>query len=318
MKTLVLIVLCLGISSATPPTFNKYWVLQRTQELSPFSYALLSEYAKYPSGSVSNGSTSISSTMKPFDLIDFTSEKTILASLSTSVHETMHAYNGFLPLVRKEDGTSYSFKDEGYMIDVNRCKILKHVEAPLFPSKDLVATIPTHLRTFRFKTYVQGEPTLTSTQSSGIYGLMDEFLAYYSGTKVVFDLKPLFLEYFDPNYGFVKWSSEISANQGAFYEFDFFIKEYLLFAKSNHPELYDQLKQDADFREVYQTVQSKFIALTQQYEKDYDQYMLARKKSPSNGVTYTFSKFHEEIYKVLQPQLKLARYDVIENDFGVK
>jgi hypothetical protein len=318
MKSIVLIVLCLGFISASAPVLSKNWVLEKTSVYSPFTFALLSEYAKYPNATVSNGGTTISSSMKPFEFIDFTSEKTILESISTSVHETMHAYNGFIPVIKKTESSSHVFKQEGYMLDINRFKILTHVDAPLFPSRDLVPIIPESLKTFRFKTYVAGIPNLTSTQSSGVYGLLDEFLAYYSGSKVIFDLKPLFLEYYDSYYGFVRWSTEFSSNQGAFYEFDFFIKEYLLYAKKNRPQLYEQLKHDPDFCEVYQTIQLKFIELTKQYEKEYDQFMLDRKKAPSTGLTYHFSKFYDDIYKVLQPQLQNVRYDVIEKDFGVK
>lgn len=318
MKSIVLIVLCLGFISASAPVLSKNWVLEKTSVYSPFTFALLSEYAKYPNATASNGGTTISSSMKPFELIDFTSEKTILESISTSVHETMHAYNGFIPVVKREGVSSHHFKQEGFMLDVNRFKIISHVEAKLFPSSDLVTIIPESLKTFRFSTYIEGVPIYSSTQSSGIYGLLDEYLAYYSGSKVIFDLKPLFLEYYDSYYGFVRWSTEFSSNQGAFYEFDFFIKEYLLHAKKNHPQLYEQLKQDPDFREVYQTIQLKFIELTKQYEKEFDQFMLDRKKAPSTGLTYHFSKFYDEIYKVLQPQLQNVRYDVIEKDFGVK
>lgn len=318
MKSILSLTLCLFLMSSSAPKLSKNWVLENTKIYSPFTYTLLSEYANYPTATVSVENTTISNSMKPFEFIDFTDEKSILQSISTSVHETMHAFNGFIPLVKKDPRETFKMNDEGYMIGVDQFKILNHVDAPLFQSKEMVVAIPESLRTFRFDTYIKGIPNMTSTQSSGIYGLLDEFLAYYSGSKVVFDLKPLFIKYYGEEAGYMQWSTEFSSNQCAFYEFDFYVKEYLLFAKRRFPVLYDQLKADVDFREVYQTIQTKFIELTHQYEKDFDQFKALHKKANGMGVTYIYSKFNEDIYNVLEPQLKSNRYDVIEQDFGVK
>jgi hypothetical protein len=96
---------------------------------------------------------------------------------------------------------------------------------------------------------VDGE---TSTQGDGIVGLLDEFHAYYLGCKFTFDVKDVYLEVFtSPAEGLLSWVSRSQSQRCAFYEFDFFIMEYLLYMKKNATEDYFQLLGNQEFVQAY-------------------------------------------------------------------
>jgi hypothetical protein len=231
-----------------------------------------------------------------------------LSSISTTVHETTHGLDSQIPYMFAKRGEKIDKLNltEGFYIDENIQYYLVYPKNPLFPSIDVVNEIPTNLRTFRFDTYMIAKP-IQSTQSSGIIGLMEEFNAYYHGSKVVFDIFPLFKEKY-PTRVACEWPSKFTSNADAFYEFDFFIKEYLLYAKSHNPELYNELKNDYMFKLIYQTIRRNFGNMISQYEKKYDELVKTNKSG------WSTSK-HSEIYNTLLPTLQSNRFQVIEADF---
>jgi hypothetical protein len=231
-----------------------------------------------------------------------------LSSISTTVHETTHGLDSQIPYMFAKRGEKIDKLNltEGFYIDENIQYYLVYPKNPLFPSIDVVNEIPTKLRTFRFDTYMIAKP-IQSTQSSGIFGLMEEFNAYYHGSKVLYDLYPLFKEAYGTGVSW-SWPSKFVSNADAFYEFDFFIKEYLLYAKTNHPELYNELKNDYMFKLIYQTIRRNFGNMISQYEKKYDELVKTNKSG------WSTSK-HSNIYDVLNKQINSDRYLSIKSDF---
>ena len=55
----------------------------------------------------------------------------------------------------------------------------------------------------------------------------------------------------------------------AFFEFDFFIKEYLLYAKKHHSDTYVALHTNDSFKVIYQIIQSKYKDLLHEYNLKY-------------------------------------------------
>ena len=108
-------------------------------------------------------------------------------------------------------------------------------------------------------------------------------------------------------------SSDFTSNADAFYEFDFFIKEYLLYAKTNYPELYNELTNDQNFKIIYKGIRSRFQNMITQYEKRYDEYTLVAQKSKEH--IYSSKKHSDLILPVLSGQIKSSKYTEIESDF---
>jgi hypothetical protein len=255
--------------------------------------------------------------MTHLEYCDRSSITQFLSSISTTVHETTHGYDSQIPYMLAKQG-SFIWNDgnsEGFYFDDLYKVAFKFPKNKLFPSAELIRTIPIELRTFRFPTYVTSSSRNQSTQSEGIIGLMEEFNAYYHGSKVIFDLLPVFKEEYGNNFLW-SWSSQFTSNSESFYEFDFFIKEYLLYAKSNYPELYEELKNDDEFKLIYKNIRSRFSCLIDQYEKKYDEFTIFAKKN--GGVIYSSNKHSSLIYPILAEQIKSPRYSEINSIFLTK
>ncbi len=291
---------------------SEQFALNQFKKYSPSTYFAMKSF-KENGSSVSFNGNSISSSMKSFEYCDFSSTKSFLQSISTTVHESIHAFDGQLPILQAKKGY-YTLKgnNEGFYIDENTLFIYDYPKNKLFASRKLARSIPANLRTFRYKTYIESESNNQSTQSSGVVGLLEEFNAYYHGAKVIFDLLPLFKETYGDHFLF-DWSTKFYSNADAFYEFDFFVKEYLLYAKQYEPMLYNELKNDINFKNIYRTIRTKFYSMIKEYEKKYDEFNLQASKS---NVYYFSSEKHSNlIYPILSEVIESEKYETIKRDF---
>jgi hypothetical protein len=190
----------------------------------------------------------------------------------------------------------YHAPGEEYWIEIE--------EGYIFPSNELSETIPNALRTFRYNTYIEGN---SSTQGHGVIGLLDEFNAYYLGSKYTYEMLPAFKELFGADY-LNQWVKHSASEMTAYFEFDFFIKEYLLYAQQHAPETYQYLKTNPAFTRSYSQISKKYGRLTQ----DYAAKVLAEKvNAPLN---YN-SPFWEDDYLRLKKRLDSEIYQRIVADF---
>ncbi|MBN1524319.1 MAG: hypothetical protein JW904_07555 [Spirochaetales bacterium] len=187
-----------------------------------------------------------------FDVLDFilTSESLALG-MDTAVHEGNHAY------------ARISGKANLHLQYINPRET---VEVPLtetFPSKELTTVIPGELRTFRFNTYVAAVISDTSTQSEGIYGLLNEFNSYYQGLHTVCELLPYFKSaVFSDNPGtYNQYLRPIYADYFAYYEFRFFIETYLLYAQKKHTEVFDKIMKNKNFLSAFRKLDAAWRKL---------------------------------------------------------
>lgn len=292
---------------------SEQWVMSTLQQYAPTTFYIVNQY-KLNGSSISFDNRSTSSGMTHLEYCDLSSKKRFLSTIALTVHETTHAYDSQIPFILANQGyfkMSDSY-NEGFIFDENYKIANNFPKNKLFQSRKLSAVIPENLRTFRYKTYIESESNNQSTQSSGVIGLMEEFNAYYHGSKVTFDLLPVYKEEYGTNFLW-SWSSNFTSQADAFYEFDFFIKEYLLSAKTNYPELYEELKKDSNFKTIYQNIRSRFQNLMVQYEKKYDEFTLVAQKSKE--YIYSSQKHSDLIYPILSGQIKSGKYAEIERDF---
>ena len=288
------------------------WILGRMQSHSPSSLHLLKSYDKLPSQlEIDRGGAVISSskTTDALNYLDDSDYESALTSMSTNVHEIGHAYGGllhFAQLMSCNCEQTIEFEDiqqgfyhapgEEYWIDIE--------EGYIFPSNELSETIPYELQTFRYDTYIEGT---SSTQGDGVIGLLDELNAYYLGSKYQYDMLPVYKEVFGSDY-LDQWVMHSASEMTAFFEFDFFIKEYLLYAKNYAPATYNYLKNSPAFRKAYQTTHSKYRQLTNAY--------VTKIEAEKNVAELNYdSPFWEDDYPRLKERLDSGIYRGIELDF---
>jgi len=308
-----LIFLCCFLAFYMQAQVSEQYILDNLKKYSPSTYYLISTY-KNSGPSISYGGRTVTVGMKHLEFCDLSTKERFLSTISTTVHETVHAFDSHLPLIQaKQLGEDPRMSDdEGFFIDESTKLVYKFPKNKLFSARFLSETIPVNLRTFRYNSYIETKHFNQSTQVDGIVGLMEEFNAYYHGAKVTFDFLPIYRETFGDNFLW-HWSSGFTSNADAFYEFDFFIKEYLLYAKQHYPALYVELKNDANFKTIYRTIRTKFSQLMSAYEKKYDEFTLTAKKG--TGIIYSSEKHSSLIFPILSDQIKSARYEEIHKNF---
>ena len=292
---------------------SEQYIFDNLKKYSPTTYYVISSY-KNSGPTMSFRGRSVTSSMSHLKYCDLSSKERFLSTFSNTVHETVHAFDSHLPLIQaKQSGEDpRETEDEGFYIDETTKFVYKFPKNKLFSARYLSETIPLNLRTYRYDSYIETKHLNQSTQLNGIIGLMEEFNAYYHGSKAVYDFLPIYRETYGENFLW-HWASELTSNADAFYEFDFFIKEYLWYAKKNYPALYSELKNDENFKTIYKTIRAKFSVMIAEYEKKYDEFTLLAKKG--TGLIYSSEKHSSLIFPILSNQIKSVRYETIVNDF---
>jgi hypothetical protein len=254
--------------------------------------------------------------------------------METNVHEIAHGYfdqNVYRYL--RENNMKVSLDNaQGYIyLSPSKSFFVSFPLKAMFPSGKLSTVIPADLRTYRFDTYIDGS---TSTQSDGVIGLLNELNAYYLGSKYCFDmLEPYKTAAGSDAAGLFEWVTHTQSTMSAFYEFDFFIREYLLYMKKRHSSDYDMLRLNNPFTEAYVNLSRQYKDLIDMYQDRIKDEMKRLNSSGDAGAriekewlwvkagnsnvlsgTPIFSKEKG----ILIPVLESRRYREIEDDFPVK
>lgn len=183
------------------------------------------------------------------------SEDTIAGGIDTGVHEQFHAY------------TFQNVPWNSENIYLGGMQTARVTYTNVFPSRQMAVTIPGNLRTFRWSTYV-GEPVPDmASDKYGVYGLLNEFSAYYWGMHAQMSL----LDYYKANHATrSQWLSFVSAcanDRLAYAEFKYYTLHYLAYAKQHRPDVYNEIMNNSVYVNTYKTMESRFAALIRQFEQ---------------------------------------------------
>ena len=291
---------------------TKDWIIRKTQLYSPNSATLLNLYDRIPSRlSVDLGGSTVSTSKNgdTYEFLKLENYETALNSMSTNIHEIGHGYGGvmyFQEASKAINGARINFRNinQGFYQGSQEYFWIEIEKSYVFPSRKLTETIPGNMRTFRFNTYINGN---SSTQQHGVIGLLDEMNSYFLGSKFDYDMFPVYKEVYGSKY-LNNWVMETSSSMTAYFEFDFFVKEYLLYAKNYQPQTYEYLKNNIAFKGTYQKIHNKFKQVVDLYEAKVN-----REKAIAS-FNYD-SPFHEVDYHRLKSRLNSGIYRSIEYDF---
>ncbi|MBG0859725.1 MAG: hypothetical protein IQL11_09495 [Bacteroidales bacterium] len=247
----------------------KEWVKDATKEYSPDSWDLLMNYESIPpkqEAKAVNGRVITKKTVSAFYYLKGRNMIDLLSSMATNIHEIAHGYcdqNIFRYAREKGIKLDIDNAEEFLFYSPSRSFFISFPLKSLFPSRELVPNIPRNLRTFRYDTYINGR---TSTQSEGVIGLLNELHAYYLESKFCYEmLKPYKKAEGSDVMGLFEWVYHSQSKMTAFFEFDFFIKEYLLHMKRKYPDDYRKLLGYRPFTEAYVTIHTSYKELTNKY-----------------------------------------------------
>ncbi len=176
----------------------------------------------------------------------------IMSDLDTAVHETFHGYSydtagifGYSENIYVGDGKSY---------------ILDYSNIPLFETSEVFEDLDPSLKTGRFNQYVS-TTSVASANLYGVYGLINEFTAYYWGLNTMFSLLDYYIEYDTDNTGWKEYASSLANNMNAYAEFRYWILSYMLYAKDKHPKTYKAILNDKEFCTAYTEMNDRFATL---------------------------------------------------------
>ena len=128
----------------------------------------------------------------------------------------------------------------------------------VFDSAEMNDSIPEALRTGRFDQYLgeNASPYMTSRQH-GAYGLLDEFTAYCWGMDTYVKL----YDYYKGTDA-VRWGNDTYVSYA---EFRYYILHYMLYARDNHPEVYQGILKNDAFRQAFSAIDERFGALISEW-----------------------------------------------------
>ncbi len=171
----------------------------------------------------------------------------VFDTISVGVHEIMHE-NQFS--ISDFDSTTNS----AHLINGTLLNLEFNPE-DIFRSEELNKIVPEENRSFRWFLYLSEDST-QSANVDGIYGLLDEFEAYYYGDRSVYDVYPYFVSMPYKTRNFVDYYNALGGQ--AFYEFQYFTLSYLIYAKKYYPTTYASIMNNKEYRAAFRFIYTKY------------------------------------------------------------
>jgi hypothetical protein len=239
-------------------------VWQLLSSYSPDGYFILDEYYKAPT---SYGGQSNSGDDDFTAWIHGHSEQDIVKSLNTVVHEMDHGYTGrlYLKLLQEAnepvgDGTYSAFYLGG-----GETKLVRHTH--VFVTSKINEDFPKKLVTSRYETYVHPSERDLGSQQNGVYGLLDEWNAYYNGTQTSFDLYGYYRDKRNNAAGWAEFFADYYSTYYAYLEFKSYILVYMMHARKNYPLLYQGFMKNGDLLYALKRTDEIWMALIDRFKE---------------------------------------------------
>jgi hypothetical protein len=238
---------------------------QLLEKYSPDGYFILDQFYKTP---VSYDRLTLTGDNDFTKWIDGRKEEDVVKSLSTVVHEMDHGFNGrvYIKLMKDAGRPLDEGEFSAFYLGNKEIRIVK--QTPVFPSKEIRSAYPKNLVTERYGIYIYPSESLLSSQQNGIYGLLDEWNAYYNGTKTGLDL---YAYYHEKRNNAEGWSAFLSDYYGTYYaylEFKSYILVYMMVAKDHHPDVYAELMKNKDLLYTLKKTDELWISLISHFKED--------------------------------------------------
>lgn len=226
-------------------------------------YTILDETVTAPS---TYGGASVSGDVNFTQWIDGTSERDVVKSINTVVHEMCHGYAGKLYIkALMEKGLTPDGTYTAYYLGNGEMRLVKHTEG--FTTDKIHSVFPKKLMTPRYETYVYPSSPSMGSQQHGVYGLLDELHAYYAGTKAAFDFYNYYKEKDDTAEGWNEYVTNYYATYYAYLEFKSYILYYMLYAKQKQPAVYDEILGNEDYLYALRKTDENWTNLINDFKK---------------------------------------------------
>jgi len=234
--------------------------------------------------------------------VDGHSEEQLIKDYGTVIHELLHGYDD------SEFEAHHYFIAPGSKIKVPIGKYYNSKELNTLVSKGAQDSI------FRYGLYIGGRSDLQGLQvdlnkspdsevmsvKMGIYGIVEEYNAYYHDNQSIYELYEYYVKTFGANNSeaMTEYIGMAEKATVAFYEFRLFVGWYLVHAQKKHPEIYQNTLSNKALRAVFTLIDEKYFALTQ---------LIAKRKESLKGqlevdpfTMLDFSGSDADLYKFIE------------------
>ncbi|GAB4487880.1 MAG: hypothetical protein OHK0045_08930 [Raineya sp.] len=276
--------------------------LKILQKYDPQGYAIVESVPRKPVKYNLCGSTiTFSSSGSVEEYLSENSLEKMVEELPTLVHEFNHTYtsNAYPHLIKNNicDDNDYNV----YWLETNNTILVKLDKT--FPSKRIYEYIRKNkLNTFRTETYINGT---SSTQNEGVFGLLDEYNSYRLGAMCYLNL----FQYYqdtkgDPKDWLMFYLGHTQSSMLSYFEFKFFILQYLIYAQENEKKSYESIMANQAFCQAFVWIDTSFQQIIETYIALYKKIISEEKESFSSALTLE----QAEDYKTLTKELQKPQY----------
>ncbi|MCP4459396.1 MAG: hypothetical protein GY816_15445 [Cytophagales bacterium] len=271
MKYVLILYILLSFSASAQSkdeARKQVWNLLETYHLD--AHYFIQELYNMPLKYKSEGMTL--KTSKPEDFMVYVDDYSVVGVLSAFgvvVHESSHGYSSkrvFPSLIEKNIPIDFDQRYTVYFIKKGEEYLVKHT--PTFPSRKMANEIRGDLRSFRWSTYIRTSQNLLSTQQHGVYGLMNEWTAYFNGMKAIVDGFPEYkrLTGGDPTK-YKLFLEDAGSIKISYPEFKYYILHYLEYASRKEKNMYKEILENDEFRRAYRAIDRAFSEIIHTYNQ---------------------------------------------------
>lgn len=238
-------------------TSNSSWNSKiNNREKEDFVNNLASQYCTSGKIIAANASMKIGAITKSNRICD------LIMSFPTYIHENYHSYNS--QLTSKAGWVNRKFFIQpGLVLTVPETKVFNSIKLNKIVTKSLRDKI------FRYSTYIGEKDKLgyLDSQESGIYGLLEEFAAYYHGSNAIMELSTYMIENYKKTdlEPWLDYLTQPTSSFYALYEFQLFFSWYLQYAKTYEADMYKQIINNTSFKLAYSLIASKYEKVLKHY-----------------------------------------------------
>lgn len=180
-----------------------------------------------------------------------TSDSAVMYLFGIIGHESIHKFNNKV--------TNKILITPGEYIEVKRTETLPTIDMiPFFEQTCNVDNI------YRFNAYCNSSGSTSSVY--GVYGMLDEFSAYYHETNITYIMYNQYKNKLDLE-DVIK--GDFLSSVFAYYEFNLFIGGYLSYLKNNNTKNYNEIINNKNFCLAYSKINELFGSLTEKLEKEF-------------------------------------------------
>ena len=249
------------------------FVRQVLQIYSPLHHEMLERYYKIPNKLVLPNI--VMQIGRPIDYIyyiaDTSRKELILHSLPSAIHETAHNFGQRMAYYYLyEHQISYNNVEDNYFaywLDHRDLVLIN--QRRTFPANELAPFIDKKLQGERFALMIDSQNKAIIPQKNGVYGLLEEWYAYYHESLMAFNLRRIYERevFMNDIRNWEDFFATYYESHTSYWELKYYLLKYLEYAENVHPEVFKKVMADAQFRKVFGLLDQQYQSLTQHFEQ---------------------------------------------------